>query len=64
MHEMWHFEESAEGWRWVRTDLGSGAVTSSTAVFATRTACMVDALGNGYVASRRPYGPYRAAVLH
>jgi hypothetical protein len=64
MQDMWHFEEEVEGWHWVHTDLLSGAVSRSPAAFISRSACMVDALDNGYLVSRRTYGPSRTATVH
>ena len=64
MQDIWHFEEETEGWRWVRTDLLSGSVSRSPDLFMTRSACMVDALGNGYLVSRRSFGPARTATVH
>lgn len=64
MQDLWHFEEEPEGWRWVHTDLVSGSVSRSEHLFMSRSACMVDALGNGYLVSRREFGPSRTATVH
>jgi hypothetical protein len=65
MNELWHFEQDIDGgWQWVHTDLESGEVDRSASIFRTRSACMVDALGNGYVCSVRPLTARRTATVH
>jgi hypothetical protein len=65
MHGLWHFEQDYDGgWQWVHTDPDSGAVSRSSDIFRTRSACIVDALGNGYLAATRKLPAGKAVTVH
>lgn len=65
MHDLWHFEQDYDGgWQWIHTDLDSGAVSKSPDIFRTRSACIVDALDNGYLASTRARLTGKTVTVH